>query len=144
MTIHTPNAGTGLSGEWLLGPSGGVRVDLAICPPDIEVTDPDAAWETVRDLLSAVPEKREPLEGPRRWRSTRGVHVSPVRHGDDAILTDQDRVAYSAPEWVLRVAVDDAVTFGVLVTDDTHHHLDVLVMRRRDEVVAFAALRRLS
>lgn len=144
MTIHAPNAGTGLTGEWLLGPAGGVRVDLAICPPDIEVADADAAWEVVRDLLSAVPTDRELLEAPRRWRSTRAVHAGPVRHGHDAIICDKDRVIYAAPVWALRAAQGEDIDLGVLVTDDTHHHQDVLVVRRRREIVAFAGLRRLS
>jgi len=144
VTIHTPNAGTGLSGEWLLGPSGGVRVDLCACPDNIVVDDRDKAWATVRDLLSAAVVDPEPLAPVRRWRSTRALHAGPVRHHPDAIVVDKDCAVYAAPLWVMTVAQDDSVDFGVLVSEDTGLSDGLLVMRRVDEVVAFSTLRRLT
>lgn len=146
MTAPIPSApGTGLTGDWFLGPVGGVRMDLGVCPPDIVVRDPAAAWSIVRDLLTAVPKKKTALEAPRRWRAARSVHGRPVRHGGAVVLADADGYLYAAPSWLGRVllACPDA-RLGVLPTEDTHHHQDVLVVRQRGDVVAFVGVRRLG
>jgi len=140
-----PTTGTGLKGDWLLGPHGGVRVDLGVRPPGLIACCCAATWATVRDLLTTPVEDPEPLEAPRRWRSVRTVAAGPVRHDSEAVFADADKCIYSAPRWLLAAvsACKDA-GLGVLVTEDTGHHQDVLVVRQGGDVVAFVGVRRLE
>lgn len=142
---HTPTTGTGLTGEWLLGPFGALRADFNLTPRDIVVRDAVAAWETVRDLLTVPTPHPSPLDAPRRSRSVRRLHGLPVAIAGHAVLADADRVFYQGPGWLAQlVAGLREPHLGVVPTDDTGHHLDALVVREAGVIIAVVGLRRLN
>jgi len=146
MSRHVPTESTGLTGEWYLGPFGALRVDFNLTPRDIVPRVPPAeAWAVVRDLLTCPTSDPKPLEAPRRWRSHRRLHGRPVFLDGLTVLADADTVFYSAPAFVAKLleTLRDPGC-GVLVTDDTGSHADVLVVREAGQVVAVVTLRRLN
>ena len=84
MTIHTPNAGTGLTGSWHVGNPITVRADLALSEPGslggVQWLEdvPDGYWRELADLLWMQTET-----GPRRRPSEvkgSGANANPEKH----------------------------------------------------------------
>jgi len=163
MTIHTPNAGTGLTGEWYVGLFGALRVDFGLTPRNIVTSDAEHAWQVVRDLVTVAVEDPGPLEPGRRMSSLRSVHgIASLGDGspnantraegseyvaitDLSVVVDADRTFYRAPGWVARlVAGLKEPRLGIAVMDDTGHHQDALIVHEAEAIIAIVGLRRLS
>jgi hypothetical protein len=147
MTIHTPNAGTGLTGSWHVSRPITVRADLALCPLHNEGSLGGVGWITEvgaphwDDLAGVLWRKSD--TGRRRLPSKRTGGT--WRRFGHVLATACDSRVVAVPTWTAPVLYRPDGTPRACRVVTTEDGVEVVLVYDAGDVVAFIpSMRRLS